>query len=39
MLEILLIVIAILFGLICAKLPYRTPITNHQRMLFQAKAP
>ena len=39
MLEFLLIVIAVLFGLICAKLPYRNPITNHQRMMFKATPP
>ena len=35
-LEVILIIVAILFGIICAKLPYQQPITNHERMEFKA---
>ena len=38
-LEILLIVLAVIFGLICAKIPYKHPITNSQRLSFGALPP
>ena len=36
-LEVILTILAILFGIICAKLPYKHPITNHERMAYKAK--
>jgi hypothetical protein len=38
-LEIILFFIAIFFGLICAKLPYKHTITKDQRMNFGALPP
>jgi hypothetical protein len=38
-LEIILTFVAIIFGLICAKLPYKHPITNHDRMMYKAVSP